>query len=258
MLKRALIYFENNSDAEYLLRFAKGFSKEFDVEIHGIYIKDLRKYEVVPPMVEGLVVDSANSYVMKEWEALEKQRSIAIKELFIDNFSKNHFFEVEGITSDIILEKMKSYDLLIVAKNEIISSNVKTVLKIHTKPIITVPNLENYKFSSVLFADDKGLRANESFFRFMNLFNNINEITALSINMEKFDDFDMKEYSELRGVNIDFIYKEGNCIKILEEEIDKFDILIMGNLRYNFMLEKLTGKLGVKILETIKLPIFIA
>lgn len=258
MLKRALIYFENNNDADFLIKFSKVLSRDFDVEIHGIYIKDLRKYEVVPPMVEGLVVDSANSYVMKEWEALEKQRGISVKEIFLNNFSKNNFFEVEGITSDILLEKMKSYDLLIVAKNEIISNNVKTILKIHTKPIISVPNLENYSFSSVLFADDKGLRANESFFRFMNLFNNINEITALSINIDQFDDFDMKEYSELRGVNIDFIYKNGNCMKILEEEVDKFNILIMGNLRYNFMLEKLTGKLGVKILESINLPIFIA
>lgn len=258
MLKRMLIYFENDTDCDYLIQFSKELQNEFDTEIHGIYIKDLRKYEVVPPMVEGLVVDSASSYVMKEWEELEKKRNIKIKELFTKDFGSKNFYDEEGITSDILLEKMKSFDLLVVAKPEIISTNVKTMLKIHTKPIIAVPKLNSYKFNSILLSDDKGLRANESFFRFMNLFNDIKEYTSLCINLDKHDDYEMNEYAIARGINIDFVYEKGNFLKIIEEESKKFDILIMGNLRYNFMLEKITGKLGVKIMESIKLPVFIA
>lgn len=258
MLKRVLVFFENENDSEYLLRYSQGFSKRFGVELHGLYIKDLRKYEVVPPMVEGLVVDSASSYVMKEWEELEKNRLKGIKDKFRDVFSTNRFFYEEGITSDILLEKMKSYDLLIVAKGDILSSNIKTILKVHTKPVILVPNIEEYKFDSVMFADDKGIRANESLFRFINLFDDIKEYTSLSLNLEEYNDFEMKEYAEAIGVNIDFIYENGDFDKVFRSELDKFHMLIMGNLRYNFMLEKITGKIGVKILEGIKLPIFIA
>lgn len=258
MLKRVLVFFENENDSEYLLRYSQGFSKRFGVELHGLYIKDLRKYEVVPPMVEGLVVDSASSYVMKEWEELEKNRLKGIKDKFRDVFPTNRFFYEEGITSDILLEKMKSYDLLIVAKGDILSSNIKTILKVHTKPVILVPNIEEYKFDSVMFADDKGIRANESLFRFINLFDDIKEYTSLSLNLEEYNDFEMKEYAEAIGINIDFIYENGDFDKVFRSELDKFHMLIMGNLRYNFMLEKITGKIGVKILEGIKMPIFIA
>lgn len=258
MLKRILVYFENDNDSDYLIQFSKDIKKELNVEVHGIYVKDLRKYEVVPPMVEGLVVDSASSYVMKEWEELEKKRNIKIKEEFTKNFDEKHFYETEGITSDILLEKMKSFDLLVVAKPEVISTNVKTMLKIHTKPILAIPKLEEYKFNSILIADDKGLRANESLFRFFNLFTDIREYTSLAINLDKNNDYEMNEYAQTRGINIDFVYEKGNILNILEEEAKKFDVLIMGNLRYNFMLEKITGKIGVKIMESIKLPVFIA
>ncbi len=258
MLKRVLVFFENDIDSEYLLKYSQGFSKSFGVELHGLYIKDLRKYEVVPPMVEGLVVDSASSYVMKEWEELENNRLKSIKDKFRKVFPKNRFFYEEGITSDILLEKLKSYDLLVVAKGDILSSNIKTILKVHSKPIILVPKMDEYNFDSVLFADDKGIRANESFFRFINLFDNIKEYTSISLNLEEYNDFEMKEYAEAVGINIDFIYENGDFEKVFKSEIEKFHILIMGNLRYNFMLEKITGKIGVKILEGVKLPIFIA
>lgn len=258
MLKRVLVYFENDIDAEYLIDYAKGFGQKFDVDIHGLYIKDLRKYEVVPPMVEGLVVDSASTYVMKEWDELEKKRIINIKEKFRKEFPANRFFQEEGITSDIILEKMKSYDLLLIARGEMISGNLKILLKVHTKPLIAVPKLEKYGYELPVIADDKGIGANESLFRFINLFDGIKEYTSLSLNMDKEDDYEMKEYAESIGINIDFIYEEGDSKKIFQEEAKKFDIVIMGNLRYNFMLEKITGKAGVKILESFKLPIFIA
>ncbi len=258
MLKRVLVFFENDIDSEYLLKYSQGFSKRFGVELHGLYIKDLRKYEVVPPMVEGLVVDSASSYVMKEREELENNRLKTTKDKFREVFPTNRFFYEEGITSDILLEKMKSYDLLIVAKGEVLSSNIKTILKVHTKPVILVPKVEEYNFDSVLFADDKGVRANDSLFRFINLFDDIKEYTSLSLNLEDYNDFEMKEYAEAIGINIDFVYEDGDFEKVFKNELDKFDVLIMGNLRYNFMLEKITGKIGVKILEGVKLPIFIA
>ena len=53
--------------------------------------------------------------------------------------------------------------------------------------------------------------------------------------------------------NTETLYKE-----IKKEYEEKYDMLIMGNLRYNFLVERLTGKFGVKILENSSIPIFIA
>ena len=43
MLKRILIAFENLGESESLIRYSQIFQEKFDVEVVGIYIKDIRK-----------------------------------------------------------------------------------------------------------------------------------------------------------------------------------------------------------------------
>ena len=52
--------------------------------------------------------------------------------------------------------------------------------------------------------------------------------------------------------------KTGDEFNEIIKEIDKNDMIVMGNLRYFYMLEKIIGKTGVKLLENSKIPIFIA
>ena len=51
--------------------------------------------------------------------------------------------------------------------------------------------------------------------------------------------------------------KDELLLKIKNYEKD-YNLFVMGNLRYNFLLERLTGKFGVKILQNCNVPIFIA
>ena len=46
-------------------------------------------------------------------------------------------------------------------------------------------------------------------------------------------------------------------MKVVIEEVENYDFIIMGDLKYAAMLEKITGKLGIRLLEAIKKPIFI-
>ena len=57
--------------------------------------------------------------------------------------------------------------------------------------------------------------------------------------------------------NYNLISKEGDPLKVVIEEVENYDFIIMGDLKYAAMLEKITGKLGIRLLEAIKKPIFI-
>ena len=41
------------------------------------------------------------------------------------------------------------------------------------------------------------------------------------------------------------------------EESENYDFVLMGDLRFTIMVEKITRKLGVRLLENLKKPIFI-
>ena len=82
-----------------------------------------------------------------------------------------------------------------------------------------------------------------SFFH-LNIIQNVNE-----------DDF--IEYIDRSDFKVNMIKREGNAIDIIKNESEKMDLLIMGDMKYMFMYERIAGKFGLKILEKIQIPIFI-
>ena len=54
-----------------------------------------------------------------------------------------------------------------------------------------------------------------------------------------------------------FFAKEGDTFKTIMEESKKYDFVLMGDLRYTVMVERITGKLGIRLLENLNVPIFI-
>lgn len=256
MLKRVLVTFDSLSEVDYLTAYAELIKKTFDVEIFGIYIKDIRKYEVVPPMAEGMIIDSTNGFAMREWELIEEKRAQEIKGYFIDKIPTANFLIEDGISAESIVNKMKGFDLLIAAKGEYISSNLKSILKFHVKPVIIVPKLDKYSFENFLLLEDFGIRANGALAQFVNIIPNVKKMGTLTIGREIEVDKIVNEYYRSKNLEV-FSDFEDNLENIYKFE-KSYDLFIMGNLRYNFLLEKLTGKFGVKILEQCKVPIFIA
>lgn len=256
MLKRILITFENLGDAEQLLNYSDVLTKNYACEVVGIYIKDIRKYEVVPPMAEGMIIDSTNGFAMREWEAIEEKRAQEIKNMFMEKNPAGNFIIEEGIGLEGIVEKMKAFDLLIVAKGEYINANLKNILKFHVKPIIIVPKLEKYNLDKVLLLDDGGIRANGALCNFFNIFTDIKKIDSLTFGKAEEEEELLKKYYQLKELRIEKYFAEN--LDNFKEYEKTHGLFIMGNLRYNFLLEKLTGKFGVKILENSNIPIFIA
>ncbi|TDT69807.1 hypothetical protein EV215_1348 [Hypnocyclicus thermotrophus] len=257
MLNRVLVYFSSEEEVDYLLSFMEVLKKKYkNIEITGIYVKDISKYDVIPPMVEGLVIDSTNNYILSEWNELEQKHEKQIKEKFLNKI-EGEFYTKEGNASDELLEEMKLHDLLIFAKEIYLKNEIKNIFKLHYKPIIAVPKLAHYNFEKILIADDNGLNINKSFFEFIKLFDDIKEFTALSINSETESKKDLNIYLNKIDKKINYKEEIGNEVEILKDYAYEADILVIGNLRYSFILEKLTGKIGVKIIEKINKPIFL-
>ncbi len=257
MLNRVLIYFKNEANVENLLEYGKLLEEKYGTEIVGLYVKDIRKYELAPVSLEGMMVDSSSTYLIEEWEKIESDKILKIKEKFNVEFSKSEFKVMEGIGPDIVLDKLRGFDLLLAGKNKKIDQDLKSLLKSHLKPMILISGKTKKELNNVLFANDLENEANKSFFDFIDRFKKVEKYEILTLNIEE-EDEELKKYLNKTNFKYDFINKIGNEIEIIKEESDGQDLLIIGNIKHFFMFEKLRGKLGIKILEEIKIPIYIA
>ena len=78
------------------------------------------------------------------------------------------------------------------------------------------------------------------------------KIDVLRVNIEGDDNL-----QERFGKNYNIIKKEGDPLKVIMKESNNYDFILMGDLRYTVMVERITGKLGIKLLEGLDKPIFI-
>ena len=81
------------------------------------------------------------------------------------------------------------------------------------------------------------------------------KVNVLRVNVEA--DESNEKLSERFGDNYNLILKEGDTFKTIMEESKKYDFVLMGDLRYTVMVERITGKLGIRLLENLDVPIFI-
>ena len=249
LLKKALFLITAESEIEPLVSFAAEFKKKYKVEIDAMYVKDILKYEIFPVTIEGVGINLGSSYAFKEYKDLEEKIFRDIEEKTRGKFSKVFFRD--GETTEITLEELKKYDLLAVVKNEKVSQNLKELLRSNYKPLIILPNKTDFKLEKLLLLDDGAYNANKTLFTFFNMFDE-QKIDVLRVNIESDD-----HLQERFGNNYNVIRKEGDPLKVIMEESEKYDFILMGDLRYTVMVERITGKLGIKLLEGLNKPIFI-
>ena len=99
--------------------------------------------------------------------------------------------------------------------------------------------------------NDGGYKVNTSVYQYFNIFGCM-DIDVLRVNVE-----DENRLVERFGSQCNIIDKSGDPASIILELDSKYDMLLMGNLRYSLLIGKLTGQVGVKVLENTKTPIFI-
>ena len=249
LLKKALFLITSENEIEPLVNFATEFKKKYKVEIDAMYVKDILKYEIFPATIEGVGINLGSSYAFREYKELEDKKYNAIEEKIKNSFSK--VFSRDGETVEITLEELKRYDLLAVVKNEKVSQNLKELLRSNFKPMIILPNKKEFNLEKLLLLDDGAYNANKTLFTFFYIFDE-QKIDVLRVNIESNDDL-----QERFGKNYNIVRKEGDPLKVIMEESKNYDFILMGDLRYTVMVERITGKLGIRLLEGLDKPIFI-
>lgn len=250
MLKRALFLVTNESEIDALCKFSKAISQKYDVETHVLYVEDVLKYEVYPSTINGVGLNVGLNYSYQEYINIESKNYKTIKEKIEKYFTK--VYSRDGETVEIALEELKKYDFLVVVKNDKVSSNLKELLRSSYKPLIILPlNIDEAKMDKLVLLDDGAYNANKTLFTYFNIFGE-QKIDVLKVNVDE-EDF----LKERFGNNYNVIKKEGVPFKIIMEETKKYDMVLMGDLRYTVMVERITRKLGVKLLENLEKIIFI-
>lgn len=257
MLNRILILFGNEMDKNNLLKTGQHLKEKYGTEVYGLYIKDIRKYEVLPPTIDGLVVDNSANLLIKEWERSEGIQVEKLQKLFKNYFPVENLLIEEGITQEIVQEKMLGFDLIIIEKSKTITSNQKDLIRNHYKPVLIIPEKNSLKVEKVMIANDKSERVNKSIFNFLNMFDKLNNFTSIAVNLDDEIDDEFSKYMEIIGKTLNIIELDGKPIDIISEKSKEFDILIMGDLKHSFLLERLAGSTGLKLLESIDIPIYL-
>jgi hypothetical protein len=284
MLNRILLNFNNERELEYLAKYSKCIKEKYpDVEIVGLFIKP----DTENASFKGIINAYDSHQLSDEKEDYEKEIKIEIKfehklkEKFMSLVEGGKFYIGSGNVADVLLDEMRLFDLLLLpqptesnitvekilkdhnnldnAKELLLfgEKNIKEILEKHHKPIIIVPDLENYSIDKILIADDQKLEVNKALFNFIDLFSNIENFTALSINMEKNAVKDLNIYFEKIGKKINYKFETGKTDKLILNYSEEYDLIIIGNLKHSFMVEKIMGKPGIRLIESTKKPIFI-
>ena len=252
LLKRALFLVSAENEVEPLVEFAKVFKKRYNVKVDAVYVKDILKYDVFPVTVEGIGINLGTNFAYKEFRNIENKTFEKIKGRLEEEFSK--VYTKEGESAEVALEELKKYDLMVTVKNEKISPYMKELLRSIYKPLIVLPNRKNFKIEKLLLLDDGAYNANKTLFTFFYMFDE-QKVDVLRVNVEA--DESNEKLSERFGDNYNLILKEGDTFKTIMEESKNYDLVLMGDLRYTVMVERITGKLGIRLLENLDVPIFI-
>lgn len=252
LLKRALFLVSAENEVEPLVEFAKVFKKRYNVKVDAVYVKDILKYDVFPVTVEGIGINLGTNFAYKEFRNIENKTFEKIKGRLEEEFSK--VYTKEGESAEVALEELKKYDLMVTVKNEKISPYMKELLRSIYKPLIVLPNRKDFKIENLLLLDDGAYNANKTLFTFFYMFDE-QKVNVLRVNVEA--DESNEKLSERFGDNYNLILKEGDTFKTIMEESKKYDFVLMGDLRYTVMVERITGKLGIRLLENLDVPIFI-
>ena len=252
LLKRALFLVSAENEVEPLVEFAKVFKKRYNVKVDAVYVKDILKYDVFPVTVEGIGINLGTNFAYKEFRNIENKTFEKIKGRLEEEFSK--VYTKEGESAEVALEELKKYDLMVTVKNEKISPYMKELLRSIYKPLIVLPNRKNFKIENLLLLDDGAYNANKTLFTFFYMFDE-QKVDVLRVNVEA--DESNEKLSERFGDNYNLILKEGDTFKTIMEESKNYDLVLMGDLRYTVMVERITGKLGIRLLENLNVPIFI-
>lgn len=253
-MRKILVLFGNDICESPLVKSAVFFKEKLGYEIVPLYVQDTR--ENIGTM-NGIVVNINNSFLLDEKRLVEDNELKQLhKKLKLEGI--NNPLEIrQGFSWDIIKEKMKECDILMFEKGSFFSENTIEMLKNQFKPIILVGKSPIRAFKYIGISSDDGVKVNKSCYNFMNLFPEEKKFKMFMYN-HKTEENKLLNYLESKGrdvkvVNYDADTSKDDYIK----ELNRMDIVIMGNLSRSYLFSKIIGKKGIYIMENTDISLFI-
>lgn len=253
---RVLLLFGDEIDRNSLIESGKYLRDSFGFQLFPFYVRDIKRSEMIPYTPDGMTVDDASALNIEQWEGFEDEEIETISSLLKARGVKEELKTEVGLVPEVVREAMKEMDLLLAGKGEMLSDNQISFLKQLYKPIILVGKKRVY-FDRIMIANDDGTRVNRSCFAFMNMFPEVQDFTAVTIDVE-LEENHLERYLRTRGKNVQkiFITGEGEE-KFRENYPQEFSLVITGNLKRSYLLEKLIKKRGVGLVENSQVSTFI-
>lgn len=255
-MKKVLILFENETTTENLIEGAIYLKEKMGFTVSGLYINDIRRDGVMTQGIEGAIYDTTRTIMREEFLELRNQEIKNIKKKL-----KNIDFEMKiktetGIFNEIVREEMKTNDILYVGKGNLVSDFLLEVLKENYKSVL-IQGEKPLDFTNIFIANDNGVKINRSCYQFMNCFptyKNIKIIEGKNVSEKS----SLLEYLTSHSYNCknEILENKEDVIDVLSKE-GLSGVLIMGNLSRSYFLERLTGKIGMKLLKQTPLSIYI-
>ncbi|WP_297599140.1 hypothetical protein [uncultured Cetobacterium sp.] len=256
-MKKVLVVFGEGSKKNVLIESALFFKEKLGYEITPLYIRDVRRDEIIPATMDGMIVNLSNNSFSEERDALEEEELKHLQEKLRIRGIINPLNVEFGFPWDIIKEYLKLSDMLMFEKGEILSESAVTVLKNHFKPVIMIGEKPITKLEKIGISSDDGVKINRSVFSFINLFPQKKDFTMLTL-LYNMEENKLLKYLKERDKDVVFKSFDGEAAKDKYlEEIKNLDLLIMGNLSRGYFFEKITGKKGLSIMEKSEVSIFI-
>ena len=257
MERNVLLVLGNGYNRENLIDSAVYLRDNFGFSIRPLHVRDVRKKEFLPNAVDGIMLEPMIAGINEEWNRYEEHEIANIKEQLKERGVDAELEVKFGITPEVVIEELKKSDILLIEKEDKFSEDLIAILKRFFKPIIVVRD-KVLKLDKVAISNDDGTKVNKSFQRFINIFTHVDEITSLELIDPQDHEHDDDEF--IKGKGIKLVSKKimkansDEFLKIAKEE----DVLIMGNLSNSYIFEKITKKVGVKIMEDVETTLFIA
>lgn len=265
MERNVLLVLGNGYNRENLIDSAIYLRDNFGFSIRPLHVRDVRKKEFLPNAVDGIMLEPMIAGINEEWNRYEEHEIANIKQQLAERGVDAELEVKFGITPEIVIEELKKSDILLIEKEEKFSEDLIVILKRFFKPIIVVRD-KVLKLDKIAISNDDGTKVNKSFQRFINIFTHVTEVTSLEVKdpQKHYEDEDEEHENYLnefiRGKGIKVTSKQfpkGESQEFLDICKDE-DVLIMGNLSNSYIFEKITKKLGVKIMEDVETTLFIA
>ncbi|MFQ5605064.1 MAG: universal stress protein [bacterium] len=276
MIKSILLSVDGSAYTNAQLKYAIQLGKAFGSKINVISIVDVRIFEWVTTMAtDGFVPVIPSTVYQQESKAMLEAKADAVLKKCASIIQRERLdFEtdkIHGPPADIIIEKSKLVDLLIIGtrgefarwESKMVGATLEAVARQCPKPIVICP--KNFKrISKILIAYDGSSKANKALqmagFFAVKLQAPVCVVTVSE--NEQMQNKHLQEaqiYLEPYGILIDLIGKSGQpdkeIIAVAQEQ--KCDFIVMGAFGHSRIREAILGSITEQIMRHAKIPLLL-